>query len=167
MKKIILLTIITAGTALSTTAFAGQGFNVTIHNNLLYPIQYKSISQDNWYHNDIPWSWKTLGAKSSSSVLYTEYDASAGCWATGGDQITVGIESTTGTKIGFFEITDSPNISNGIDSIGWENINTAWQYFRPDACGWFIGIGSVSHDPTISATTLNTSDPNIVDVNIG
>ncbi|MCX5774713.1 MAG: hypothetical protein NTX05_08995 [Fusobacteria bacterium] len=161
MKKITLLAVITAATALSATAFAGQGFYIEIHNNLSYPIQYESIAQNSWHHDDIPWNWITITAGNYSFPLYTErliggFDA---------PYITVGIESGTGTKIGAFQLCkfiDSQTLHD------WNIPNTTSAEFGPTAGDdWYLTTGSFANEPTISGSTNDIPNPDVVDITIG
>ncbi|MCX5774665.1 MAG: hypothetical protein NTX05_08730 [Fusobacteria bacterium] len=162
MKKILLLTIITAGTILSATAFAGQGFDVQVVNNQSYPIQYEETDDSNWNADDIPENntWITIAAH-STSYKYTE---SYGLGWFGDDYITVAVESTTGTKIGYFSITDSPKVN----SDGWPADQVVVTRFGPNSDDdWYSVAVELPNEPYISVGINDTQKQDNVNFFVG
>ncbi|MCX5774666.1 MAG: hypothetical protein NTX05_08735 [Fusobacteria bacterium] len=164
MKKILLLTIITAGTILSATAFAGQGFDVQVINNQSYPIQYKEIDELNWNNYDITNTWITI-APHSTSYKYTESKGFQFLDGTSGENyITVIVESTTGTVIGCFAITDLTNM----DPSDWPGQQVVVNRFGPNSGDkWNSLAVEIPNEPSIFFNINDTQKQDNVNISVG
>jgi len=170
MNKLSLFSVIIAGTLISTTAFAGQGYDVTICNTTANPIKYESISQWSWHHDDIPWGWVTLPAESSTNVLYTENQATFTDYGFNSGYICVGIENTGGGKIGTFGIKQGYNIDY---PDAWYGMHLTDQTFHVRKVSGYapedynLEFGQYKNQPTISGNASDSSNPYVVNIYVG